>query len=237
MAVEVVEIGYGTWGSYGQYSRVMAILLDGTVVDPRRLIHLLRRGDRVKKTITVNGKEYTIEIVDNSSRKNTKIAVYVPREIVKAVIKDSASSSGWKGFSVLEGGGEVVAVDEERTEENGKYRVIRTVRVYYYVDGEFKVPIEEKELSWRKEAIGKPSATIMQVDNVTIVQGDTYQFREQLKQAGFAWDPILRAWYAFRSADSTKAFLESLGFEVETKEPDSYTADRIRWRMKVNGVM
>lgn len=191
------ELSYYTWGSYGQYHRRIAVLVDGTVIDPKNMLKYSRSGDVIRKTITVNNEQYTVEVADLSSRKNARIEVRVPKEIVEAVISDSASSSGWRGFSVVEGDGKVWAEDVEKVSEKDRHRYTSLVRRYYYVNKEkgMKIPIEERTIETRRELVGKPVVHIELEEDRVIVVGDTYHIKERLKELGYKWDPLRKAWY------------------------------------------
>jgi hypothetical protein len=197
MGGDRIELEYTTWGSYGQYVRTLAVLVDGQVLDPSRE-NIRGKGVTVKRKIAVNGKEYEIELYANDSNKNAHRYIYVPREIVLAVIYDRKSSSGWKGFQV-DGPGEVVAEDQTQEQVNGRYKYIKTVRVFYYRHGNIKVKLKEEELDFKKELIGKPRVIVRRVGQLVVVTGDTYHVKEQLKALGFKFDPSDKTWVSTAS--------------------------------------
>jgi len=209
-----VELYYGTYGSFGQFHRDIAILVDGSVIDPELAGRYMRRGEETTRKVTVNGKEYTITISDVSSRKNRHVKVYVPREIVKAVLTEGASASKYYPLEVTQGEGDVVAEDNEETRENGRYRYIKTVRTWYYVHGNMKIPIKRREVDFRKELIGKPQVSLYVEDNRVIAKGDTYQCKDVLKRLKMRWDTLSRCWVGEVDVEEVKKALKNAGVEV-----------------------
>ena len=209
-----VRLFYGTYGSYGQFSKDVAILKDGSIIDPELAGKRMWRGEKTTRKVTVDGKEYTITINDVSSRKNKKVEVYVPREIVKAVLTEGASASKLYPLRVAEGEGTVVTEDNEELHENGKYRYIRTMRTWYYVHGDMKIPVKRREVNFRKELIGKPQVSLYVEGNKVIAKGDTYQCKDILKRLKMRWDTLSRCWVGEVDVEEVKKALEVAGVEA-----------------------
>lgn len=192
MSESMIELGYATWGRFGQFVKSVAVLKNGKVVDPSQL--KISRGDKLK--IKIGDGEIIAE--DDSSRKNTHIRVYVPREIVLAKISESASSSGWKGFEIVYGDGEIMGEMINEVKENGNKRTTITYKCYYYVNGDLKILLKKTQEDVHVELIGKPQLFVKQIGDKTIVTGDTYQVKDQLKALGFKWDAFAKAWYILK---------------------------------------
>ena len=200
---EKIVLEYSTWGSFGQFARSVAVLVDGQLLDPSKTPH--GKGLVVKKVINVGGREYEIVIESRDSNKNSHRYIEVPREIVLAVIKESKSSSGWKGFSI-EGEGEIVAEEKQQSWDNGRYRYTKIIREYYYVhkDKGIKIKLREQEVDFKKELIAKPQITIRVEGTIIRIKGDTYHIREHLKNLRYRWDPALGVWY-YSARDENEA--------------------------------
>jgi hypothetical protein len=190
MTKEMIELKYETWGSYGQFTKTMAVLRNGQLVDPEALARNLSSGDVVE--MNIGGVK--VLVTDQSSSKNYRIYVQVPASKVMAVISESKSSRKWSGFKV-EGEGEVVGEVMENLVEAGNKRITKRVKTYYYVNGDLKIPLRSEYLGVETQLIGKPRVAIKRQDGKVLVTGDTYQIRDQLKALKFRWDPLSRAWY------------------------------------------
>jgi len=205
-----IEIKYTTWGSFGQFTNEYVVLRNGTVIDAKSLSRTVRRGDVIIKEI--NGVK--VIVMDSSSRKNTHVTVQIPASEVLAVIEESKSSSGHKGFIVKYGGGEIIAEDEEKVWDAGRIRYVKTVRKYYYVNGDMKVLIAEREVDFQKIKT-KLVVSVIEEGNKVYVSGDTYDIKDKLKTYGFRWDPLRKAWYINNlSKNDVIEILKSLDVEV-----------------------
>jgi len=215
---EMVEAEYLTWGSYGQYHRIMLILRNKKLIDPAKLYS--RRGDQYEVMID----DVKAEVIDKSSRKNRHIYVRVPREKVLAVVEDSATSSGWKGFR-LYGPGEIVGVvkDEVRELPERNRKIKRVYLSYIYRNEDYQIEIElmRRLMEETEELLNRPRVLITDKTTTIEVSGDTYYLRDILKNWGFRWDQTRKVWYrqAFTST-KLKEFMNELGAkaEIEFKE-------------------
>jgi len=205
MTKEMIELKYETRGSYGQFTKTMAVLRNGQLVDPEALARNLSSGDVVE--MNIGGVK--VLVTDQSSSKNYRIYVQVPASKVMAVISESKSSRKWSGFRV-EGEGEVVGEVMENVIESGNKRIIKRVKTYYYVNGDLKIPLKSEYLGVETQLIGKPRVAIRRQDGKVLVTGDTYQIRDQLKALKFRWDPLSRAWYIPELDEATRQRLSEI---------------------------
>ena len=214
-AGEVVKVSYSTWGSFGQYGQEIIILRDGTVIEPRELAsrYGVSKGDRM--SVNVGGVDVLIE--DRSSRKNREIEVIVPAEHVLAIINDIRTSSGWKGFRVVRGPGEVVCVldQDERIVDNKK--VVDVYKAYYYVNGQMRAMIRREYGGRRTELLGRPRIKVHVKNGEIVVAGDTFPIREVLKGLGFRWSHVYREWHA-SARDGVEGIIERLREHAEVEE-------------------
>jgi hypothetical protein len=191
-----VKLWYTTWGSYGQNSIAIAILKDGTIVNPAN-IGYPPKGMVAKKTIG----NIEVRVVNNSSRKNAHIYVYVPAEAVEAVVTNVETSSGSRGWEVAYGDGDIEVVEEKEEkiiEKNGrKFKEVATYWNYYFVtkDGK-KVLFYKGRGSSSLIPLDKPKVRLVRdaARNVVYVVGDTYDVKETLKKLGFRWNTSLERW-------------------------------------------
>jgi len=191
-----VKIWYNTWGSYGQHSVAIAILKDGTVVDPSR-IGYPARGMVAKKTVGST----EVRVVNNSSRKNAHIEVYIPADAVEAVLSNTRTSSGDKGWEVVYGEGDIEVVEnveENVVEKNGRrFKEVVAYWSYYFVtkDGR-RILFYKKRGGSSLVPLDKPRVKLVRdtARNVVYATGDTYDVKEALKKLGFRWNPSLERW-------------------------------------------
>jgi len=177
---DIIEIKYSTWGTHGQFIRTLAVLKNGEVIDPKTAIWAYH--DKI------------IKIEEKSSGK--KINVYIKKGDVLAVIEEYKSSSGWKGFTIIYGDGEI-NVDFVTETNVTKYKAYHiTYKVYYYVNKNIKVELKRERVEISSELIGKPKIHVSGDDKKVIVTGDTFHIKEQLKSLGFKWEPLQKYWCA-----------------------------------------
>ncbi|MEM4847749.1 MAG: hypothetical protein QW794_08340 [Thermosphaera sp.] len=186
---EEIVLCYTTWGTYGQYSRDIAVLKSFEVIDAKKVADRTEKGD----SFTMKFGDVEVKVVDKSSRKNKHVYVHVPREAVLAVIHDGATSSGWKGFSV-KGEGEVVGEVERREFVNGNKKVIEERKVYYYVYKDVKIKIHESKPTYSAQLIAEPIVYVKKRGDKYVVTGDTFHVKEELKRQGGRWDWLEKAW-------------------------------------------
>ncbi|MGC8988248.1 hypothetical protein, partial [Infirmifilum sp.] len=190
---DYVTLEYDTWGSYGQYRRTMAVLVDGTVIDPREF-RVPSRSATMKKVITLkDGRQVEIIIEDDSSRKNVHRTVYVPAGVVFAVVADAATSGGHKGFSIREGEGEIFVREREVREENAEYIYVYKVTEAVYKGG----TVEAVLAAWKELAAKTPKGAHLKITNLGVkieVTGMTYEYRDIFKSLGFEWNGLKKAW-------------------------------------------
>jgi hypothetical protein len=191
-----VKLWYNTWGSYGQHSIAIAILKDGTVVNPAN-IGYPPKGMVAKKKVG----NTEVRIVNDSSSKNAHIYVYVPVDAVEAVVSNMKTSSGYKGWEIIYGDGDVEVVEEreEKTvEKNGrKFKEVAAYWKYYFVTN------DGRKVEFYKER-GGSSLVPLDKSRVKLVRdtargivyavGDTYDVKETLKKLGFRWNSSLERW-------------------------------------------
>lgn len=187
------EISYDTWGNFGQYYREMAILRGGRVVDACEIARETYRGE---KSVRYFGG-VPVRVIDKSSFKNKHVKVKVPRSEVVAVVEDERTSSGWKGFSLVEGKGRIIreASEEESFADNKK--VITEWTDYYYEDDEVgRVRIGRRFKGKRSELTGKPKIKMIvwREEGEIYLEGDTYYLKDYIKSIGGVWHPYLKRW-------------------------------------------
>jgi hypothetical protein len=172
-----VKLWYDTWGSFGQFSLALAILKNGTVVNPM----LIKRPPRKEEAVVTVG-DTEVKVVNESSAKNAHIVVYVPLEKVLAVLSTRKTSSGGKGWEIIYGEGEIEVKEERKEREenrNGRrFKVVESWWVYYFVAGDGKKIEFFRETAGRSEIpIDKPKVKLVKTANVIYVAGDTYEIR------------------------------------------------------------
>ena len=217
---EFIEAGYTTWGSYGQYHRIMLILRNGKLIDPAKIYS--RRGDQYELMI----EDVKAEVIDKSSRKNSHIYVRVPKDKVLAIVEDGATSSGWKGFK-LYGPGEIVGVVKEETREfperNRKIKRVYLIYIYRNEDYQIEIELMRRLMEETEELLNRPRVLITDKTTTIEVSGDTYYLRDILKSWGFRWDPTRKVWYR-QALTSTKLteFMSELGAKAEIEFKDEH---------------
>jgi hypothetical protein len=168
MVEEKIQLWYSPYGSHGQYIRQIAVLKDGTVVDP------LKVGIASSK-----GRRYVV----------------VKRSDVIAIIEDNATSSGWKGYSVKEGKGKIVAESEFRKWIEGNKEFVQQLEHYYYVEENTKVRLATIAGPKSYKLIGKPRVRIVPLENGSYgITGETYHIKDKLKTMGAKWNPDKKCW-------------------------------------------
>jgi len=191
-----IKVWYNTWGSYGQHSIAIAILKDGTVVNPA-VISRPPKGMVAKKM--VGNTEVRVE--NSSSSKNARIYVYIPVNTVEAVVSTTKTSSGSKGWEVEYGEGDIEVVEEreEKTiEKNGRrFKEVTAYWNYYFVtkDGR-KVLFYKGRGGSSLVPLDKPRVKLVRdvARGIVYAVGDTYDVKETLKKHGFRWNSTLERW-------------------------------------------
>jgi hypothetical protein len=191
-----VKIWYTTWGSYGQNSIAIAILKDGTIVNPAN-IGYPPKGMVAKKK--VGNTEVKVE--NSSSSKNAHIYVYIPVEAVEAVLSNTRTSSGYKGWEIIYGDGDIEAVEEKEekvVEKNGRrFKEVTAYWKYYFVtnDGR-KVEFYKERGGSSLVPLDKPRVKLVRdtARGIVYAVGDTYDVKETLKKLGFRWNSSLERW-------------------------------------------
>jgi hypothetical protein len=166
---EKIDVCYAPYGSFGQYNRSIAILKDGTVVDPKEAG--IWRGKKLK-CATVN------------------------KDDVLAIVGDSASSSGWKGFWVKEGKGKIKVESEIKKWVEGNKEFMQPFDYYYYVDEDAGVKVLLKSIGGSRtfRFIGKPKVRIISLPEGLCVEGETYHIKDKIKALGAKWFPEKKCW-------------------------------------------
>jgi hypothetical protein len=206
-----VKLWYNTWGSYGQFSLALAILKDGAVVNPM----FIKRPPR-KEEATVLVGETEVRVVNDSSSKNARIYVYVPAEKVLAVVSTQTTSSGGKGWEIVDGEGDIEVKEEKREREESKngrrFKIVESWWVYYFVTKDGKKVEFYRETAGRSEIpLDRPKVKLVKTANVIYVAGDTYEIRNTLKQLGFRWNDRWSRWEKANNGDDIKKLAEGLG--------------------------
>jgi hypothetical protein len=206
-----VKLWYNTWGSFGQHSIAIAILKDGTIVNPAN-IGYPPRGMTAKKM--VGNTEVRVE--NSSSSKNAHIYVYIPAEAVDVVLSNTRTSSGYKGWEIIYGEGDVEVQEEKREREesrNGRrFKVVERWWVYYFVTEDGRKIEFFRETAGRSEIpIDKPKVKLVKTANVIYVTGDTYEIRNALKQLGFRWNDRWTRWEKQSNGEDIKKLAEEIG--------------------------
>ncbi len=186
---------YSTYGNYGQFSLSIAVLKDGSILDPRE-VNVPWRGQAVEREIELSdGSKVKIEVINESSRKNAHYVVYVPSSVVLAVLETGASSSGRGRWRIKKGKGELKAIAKEEKTENDEYIYIFDKTTIVYEENGVIAEIEtQKSL---KDKIPKGAEIKIKLkENKVILTGNTYKHKELIKQCGFKWDPIEKYWYS-----------------------------------------
>jgi len=215
MSLEFIEAHYGTWGTHGQYKNQVVILMSGRLIDPQRI--KTRRGERLM--LNIDGIQVVVE--DHSSRKNIGRTIYVPKQYVIAIIEETKTTGGWKGFRVTFGEGEILTNVTEETELRGNKRLTVKYREYYYVNKDVKVKVllrREKDEIVKIEYVDKPKIFVGKAFGKFIIWGDTYPIKELLKSHGFKFSPTARDWKAPESNIDYNKLIDSLKEIAEVVE-------------------
>jgi len=231
MSEKEVKIYYNTWGSFGQHSLAIAILKDGTVVDPRS-IERPPRGTVAKKRVG----SVEVRVANDSSAKNAHITVYIPADAVQAVVSNTWTSSGPRGWEITYGEGDVEVVEEREEkmiEKNGRrFKEVTTYWCYYFVNGERKVLFYRERASSSLVALDKPRVRVLKNAVKITVEGDTYEIRDALKKAGFKWNGT--KWEMPAAGKAIEKVIEELKAvaEVEVVEQRDSLAEAIMYLEK-----
>jgi len=161
-----IQLWYSPYGSYGQYVRQIAILKDGSVVDPSK--------------VGISNKRHKYVIVKKSD--------------VIAIIEDNATSSGWKGFKIKEGDGKIVVEPELRKWVDGNKEFTQQFEHYYYVTQSMKVHLATFAGPKNYRFVGKPRVRIIQLENGYGIMGETFEIKDKLKAMGAKWNPDKKCW-------------------------------------------
>jgi len=211
---EEVELRYDTWGSFGQYAKTRAVLVNGKLVDPETFLSNMK-GER---TVVCDG--ITLTVVERSSRKNAHITVVLPREAVVAVVSEIKTTGGLR--REIQGEGELVHEEEVRelTSNNKKYKILYNVCYYVNTNLNIKVELERTRKEVESELVGKPQITIVNYRAGKIIgaKGDTYYVKDQLKRLGFTWDGLGKVWVKqYASEDEINQVVKQLEGLAEVK--------------------
>ena len=201
--IPILELVYRTWGSFGQFEKLIAILKNGEIIDPENYVNT-RRGAVIVKD--------DVRIENRSSSRNTYIHVYVSKEKVLAVIREVKTASNHK-FIVVEGSGEVR--QEENVEERivGKFKYITTIIRYVYVYDDVRVTIRENRIA-NKEKVSL-RIEMRKNENVYELTGDTFEVKELIKSHNGKWDAKRKVWIVSElDIDSLVENLKTRGVEV-----------------------
>jgi hypothetical protein len=162
-----IQLWYSPYGSHGQYVRQIAVLKDGTVVDPSK--------------IGISSKRHKYVIVKRSD--------------VIAIIEDNATSSGWKGFKVKEGDGKIVVEAELKKWIEGNKEFTQQLEHYYYVTQSMKVHLTTVSGPKSYKLVGKPKVRVIQLENGSYgITGETFEIKDKLKAMGAKWNPDKKCW-------------------------------------------
>jgi len=211
---EEVELRYDTWGSFGQYKKTTAVLVDGNLVDPETFLSNAN-GER---SVVFHGIK--LRVIQNNSRKNVHITVVLPKKDIVAVISEIKTSGGLTRD--IQGQGELITQEEvqELTSNNKKYKICYCVCYYVNTNLNIKVELERTKKEVESELVGKPQITIVNYRAGKIIgaQGDTYYLRDELKRLGFKWDGLGKVWLKqYNSEDEINQVVKQLQELAEVK--------------------
>ena len=204
---KMVVLHYDTWGSFGQHGLDIAVLRDGTIVDPRKIRYPWDKG--VEKEIQLpNGVKIIAKHKD--SRKNAHKIVKVPRDQVLVVYSITRTSgNSYPNLEIISDAvenAEVKMREEVEVKEEGNKRVKNYYEVEYIEivmkDGKkIEAPVERRYLRTESELLGKPVVTLTILSTEIVASGDTYHVRDVLKALGFKWNSSSKTWTRPASSD------------------------------------
>jgi len=210
------EIGltYDTWGSFGQYKKTRAVLVNGHLVDPETFLNNVN-GER---SVVFHGIRLTV--IQKNSRKNVHITVVLPKEAIVAVVSEIKTSGGLRRD--IEGEGELITEEEvqELTSNNKKYKICYDVCYYVNKRLNIKVELERTKKNIESELIGKPQITLVNYKAGKIIgaKGDTYYVKDKLKRLGFTWEGLGKVWLKqYNSEDEINQVVKQLEELAEVK--------------------
>ncbi len=201
-----IMVEYKTWGSFGQYKREFVVLKNGKVLDPLKETAGLERGQKLVKTISIDGKTYKITVENRDSRKNAHRFIYVPEEIVVAVIEESKSSRNIYAPRVTKGEGEVVSEVIEKEQEINGVKYVSKATVTYYVNDKLGLKVVLKDNGDNH----RPRVIVHDCGDIVKVTGKTYDVKDVLKRHGFRWNPAEKCWYASKIDVNVEEIVEVL---------------------------
>ena len=217
----MIELFYNTWGSWGQFSVALAVLKDGTVVDPRTIKYPWKEG--VEKEITLqNGVK--IIAVQNDSRKNAHRTVKIPKDAVLVVYyMTKTSSNNNNSVEIISSDvadAQLKAKEEVEVKEEGNKKIRNIYEVTYIIiqlkDGRtVEAPVEKKYVKTESELIGKPVVTLTVLSNEIVATGDTYHVRDILKQLGFRWNSGSKTWTRPAAGSDINEIIQKLSEKAE----------------------
>ena len=205
--IQIPDLHYDTWGTYGQYALTYVILPNDSRIDPRDLITRLRlfRNQQTKTTIDFNGYKVTMQVVNDSSRKNAHykvkvIAIKPIPEYIVIVREDRSASKFTRSVEIVYADGrkeepELMTDIKPEEKKNDRYIYRYEIHETYVKVYDRKHVVHRERVYIGKELIGKPLVKILKRSNEVYVYGDTYHVKHILKQHGLRWDPIEKAWH------------------------------------------
>jgi len=225
---QIPKLNFDTWGTCGQYDLSFLILPNDERIDPRDLIKRLRlyRNEKTKTTIRFGEYEVTLEVVNDSSRKNAhyKVNVIAIKPIPKYIIVVSehrTSGNFYRSVKVLYADGKKEELEtmtdiipEEKKNERYiyKYEIHETyVKVY-----DKKHVIKRERIYVGKELLSKPKVIIKKVNDTVYVRGDTYYVKDRLKELKMRYDSLYREWYGRVDLEEVVEALKDVA-EIEVK--------------------
>ena len=186
----------------------LAVLRDGSVIDPRALPDPMPQD---------------IEVVEDDF--GNIISVSVPKDKVLVVYHASVQPNSSKYYV------EVVSNDvadvkvktrKEVEEENEGYKIVTRYYDSKYVEivlrdnSVIKALVDKKQVKTETTMIGKPRVYVVMVDDgVVEAFGDTFYLKDLLRGLGFKWDTTKKRW-VLRGGD-TNAIIEKLKTSAEVK--------------------
>jgi len=199
--------------------KVIGIGKCNEVLDPLEITENLSKGSyKIRITICGNPEEVEVEVAD--SRKNITRYLYVPKDLLKAIIRL------YPDKVVLEGEGQLKIVETiEVTDYSATHYMKERIAKIFYEDGDTSVYLGEEMISSWKEPKGRPQVRIetrtFSGGYEVCVSGDTYKVRKILKRHGFRWNG--RIWCRIMSdQEFSQEWLNKFVRELEKKADVRY---------------
>lgn len=200
MTPEMVEVVHDTWGSHST--------LDLVILNDLQKFYAYQVKCHADEVYYMGIR---MLCRDRSSRKNAHKTIYIPKDVVKAVIRFVDGDP-----RVHYGNGRIVLETDYVIRRDQRYEYKIRVDRWVYVSDDLAMVVKQEDYVVEKKFIAKPKVIVKKENGSIVIIGDTYHIKEAIKQYGFKWDSIKRAWVAstFNRLDELKRELEKAGAEV-----------------------